>query len=107
MSEQNIESGSQVSLHKTEEGAVIQINTDRFNFFCHRPFRESYKDLPADANVQVDFRKVHYMDSSALGMLLLLREHMGQDKEKVRFINCNESILNIFSVANFEKLFVL
>lgn len=92
---------------ETDEGTTLRIDTDRFNFSCHRAFRESYKHLPVNSNIKVDFKKVSYMDSSALGMLLLLREHNGQNRENIQFVNCSESIQNIFKVANFSKIFVI
>jgi anti-anti-sigma factor len=45
------------------------------------------------------------MDSSALGMLLLLREHVDGVRERVRIINCNTEIRKILEIANFDKLF--
>ncbi|MBF0455824.1 MAG: STAS domain-containing protein [Magnetococcales bacterium] len=100
-----MESDGQIGVIHTDTGVTLRINTERFNFSCHRSFREAYKNLPPSTKLQVDFMQVNYMDSSALGMLLLLREHLGSEKESIRFINCNKSILNIFSVANFQKIF--
>jgi len=53
----------------------------------------------------VDMAGVEYMDSSALGMLLLLREHVGEDRADVRLINGNSEIRNILQVSNFAELF--
>ncbi|MBF0448228.1 MAG: STAS domain-containing protein [Magnetococcales bacterium] len=100
------EGGHQIRTEKTDEGFILRIDTDKFNFSCHHSFRSSYKDIPPGTSIKVDFSKVNYMDSSALGMLLLLREHLGKEKS-VTFINCKESIRNIFAVANFQELFIL
>ena len=48
----------------------------RFQFDSHREFRSAYEPYiedPAARVVVVDFSGVDYLDSSALGMLLLLR----------------------------------
>ncbi|MCB1654339.1 MAG: STAS domain-containing protein, partial [Pseudomonadales bacterium] len=44
-------------------------------------------------------------DSSALGMLLLLRDHAGGDNAEIRVINSNPDVLKIFNISNFDKLF--
>lgn len=103
--EQNLE--NQVRVVNGNDGPVLLIDTERFNFSCHRSFRAAYKELPKDADIRVDFKRVGYMDSSALGMLLLLREHIDQEQGSISLINCNETILNIFSVANFKKIFII
>ena len=46
-----------------------------------------------------------YMDSSALGMLLLLREHAGGDNAKIEVVGCKPEIKKILAIANFQKLF--
>jgi anti-anti-sigma regulatory factor len=47
------------------------------------------------------------MDSSALGMLLLLRDYAGGDNAKVVLQNCGPEIKNIFEISNFEKLLTI
>ena len=57
---------------------TLQISiSDHFNFDVHSEFREAYRNIPANGadTVIVDLRRTEYMDSSALGMLLLLDEH--------------------------------
>jgi anti-anti-sigma regulatory factor len=45
------------------------------------------------------------MDSAALGMLLLLLEKAGNEKERVRLINPNNTTQKILEIANFNILF--
>jgi anti-anti-sigma regulatory factor len=47
------------------------------------------------------------MDSSALGMLLLLREHAGGDRSEIRIVNANTALRGTLRVAGFDKLFTL
>lgn len=78
----------------------------RFDFKMHRMFREMYEDAPPEIERYViDLAKTVYMDSSALGMLLLLREHVGGDQRRVRIVNCNPEIRKILDIARFDKLF--
>jgi HptB-dependent secretion and biofilm anti anti-sigma factor len=40
-------------------------------------------------------------------MLLLLREHAGGDRAKVKIVHCRPEVKKIFSIANFHQLFQL
>lgn len=78
----------------------------KFDFKLHRAFRELYEDAPPEiSSFVIDLTRTDYMDSSALGMLLLLREHVNGDRMRVRIVNCNPEIRKILEIANFDKLF--
>ena len=78
----------------------------RFDFSLHEEFRNAYeKTADPGWEIVLDMKHVDYMDSSALGMLLLLREHTGDDEANIRIINTAPEIKNILRVSNFEKLF--
>ncbi len=80
----------------------------RFQFDSHREFRSAYElylEDPAARVVVVDFSGVDYLDSSALGMLLLLRDYAGGDRADIRLINCNADVRKILAISNFEQLF--
>jgi anti-anti-sigma factor len=78
----------------------------RFDFSAHRDFRETYESLEAEPKeFTVDMREATYLDSSALGMLLLLRDHAGGDAAEVRIVNCNPDVRKILTISNFEQLF--
>jgi len=95
-----------VSSIDTENGSKVNIVIKgRFDFNDHVKFRESYSEYQSSANYTLDMRDAVYMDSSALGMLLLLREHAGGDNAKVAVKGCNEEIKKILAIANFQKLF--
>lgn len=78
----------------------------RFDFGKHQEFRDSYEYLNQKPNsVVVDLKDATYLDSSALGMLLLLRDHAGGENSDVRVINSNSDVRKIFAISNFDKLF--
>lgn len=79
----------------------------RFDFGAHQDFRTAYQDRPGTLNYVVDLRGTQYLDSSALGMLLLLRDHAGGDSARVRLINCTPDVVKILTISNFSKLFLL
>ncbi|MGF6554998.1 anti-anti-sigma factor [Pseudomonas sp. S30_BP2TU TE3576] len=76
----------------------------RFDFAKHQEFRQSYEDKKLSA-VVVDLKDATYLDSSALGMLLLLRDHAGGDESDVRVINSSTDVRKILAISNFDKLF--
>lgn len=85
----------------------IMIN-GRFDFTLHQEFRASYADRPkGQGQYVIDMSGAGYMDSSALGMLLQLRDHAGSNKEAVAITRCSPEILEIFRISNFNKLFQL
>ncbi len=78
----------------------------KFDFNVHKDFRRAYQQVDGDdARYVIDMSRVTYMDSSALGMLLILREKAGGDDGEVTIQNCNEEITRILTVSNFHKLF--
>ncbi len=89
----------------SENSIEIKV-TGRFDFSVHEDFRKAYEgQVKTGAKVVVDMGSVDYMDSSALGMLLLLREYVGEGKADVRLTNSSGEIRNILEVSNFDQLF--
>ena len=78
----------------------------RFDFGRHHEFRESYEKISNQPeSVVVDLKDATYLDSSALGMLLLLRDHAGGEKSDVRVVNASSDVRKILAISNFDKLF--
>jgi anti-anti-sigma factor len=55
--------------------------------------------------LEIDLGKVEYLDSSALGMLLLLRERAENSRKRVMLSNCRGTVKQVLDIANFGKLF--
>ncbi|QDG53577.1 STAS domain-containing protein [Persicimonas caeni] len=78
----------------------------RFDFELYREFREAYDQEPAPASrFVVDLVEATYIDSSALGMLLLLREYAAETNGQVALQVRSGSVARILRVANFDQLF--
>lgn len=78
----------------------------RFDFGAHQEFRDAYERVEGTPKrYQVDLQGTTYLDSSALGMLLLLRDHAGGDHAQIRLLNCNGDVRKILAISNFEQLF--
>jgi anti-anti-sigma factor len=78
----------------------------RFDFGSHQDFRNAYERVnEKPKGYRIDLKETTYLDSSALGMLLLLRDHAGGDSAKVRLVNSNSDVKKILAISNFDKLF--
>ncbi|HDS1734479.1 MULTISPECIES: STAS domain-containing protein [Pseudomonas] len=78
----------------------------RFDFGKHQEFRDAYeRHNHKPDQVVIDLKEATYLDSSALGMLLLLRDHVGGDDADVRVVHANSDVRKIFAISNFDKLF--
>ena len=95
-----------VSTTKAEDKVVINI-TERFDFSNHNEFRDAYRNEPSNTQFEVNMSNCNFLDSSALGMLLLLREHTEGNSEKVILTGCNNDVKSILEIANFDTLFTL
>jgi len=95
-----------ISSTVSDGGKKVTININgRFDFNSHRDFRAAYGDENSNSNYVLNMSGADYMDSSALGMLLLLREHAGGDNSNVSITSCSDEIKKILTISNFEKLF--
>lgn len=97
----------QANVSKDGAKAVIRLS-GRFDFNTHREFRGAYEPLVADAairTVTVDFTGVDYLDSSALGMLLMLRDKLGGASKEVLLTGVRGNVNQVLDIANFGKLF--
>ncbi|MCW8853239.1 MAG: STAS domain-containing protein [Gammaproteobacteria bacterium] len=85
--------------------AILKIS-GRFDFSVHNDFRKAYKEIDIEGGEYiVDLMNTEYLDSSALGMMLLLKEYAEGSGSKVRISNANSEILEILKIASFDKLF--
>ncbi len=89
------------------DGESLTISIEgRFDFSAHQAFRDSYEKVtPVPGEILVDMKETSYLDSSALGMLLLLRDHSGGDSSQISLKGCNDDIRKILTISNFEQLF--
>lgn len=95
------------NLRTERDTAVIRL-TGRFDFSGHREFRHCYEAAlqePAVRRIDVDLKNVEYLDSSALGMLLLLKEQADARALPVALLNCGGTVKDILEVANFGVMF--
>ena len=77
-----------------------------FDFNSLDEFRQAYTKLDGSpSRYVIDMRNLKSLDSSALGMLLLLREYVGGDRAQIRIENCPDDVKEMMAIAHFHKLF--
>jgi len=92
----------------TYDGKATLRLKGRFQFDSHREFRSAYEPYIADPAMRVvvvDFSGVDYLDSSALGMLLLLREKLMAVRKEAEITGAKGAVKQVLDIANFARLF--
>jgi anti-anti-sigma factor len=100
-----------MDIKQTKQGnhGIVSLG-GRFDFNAHREFKEAYTSLLADSTVQtleINLSNLDYLDSSALGMLLMLRERAEATNKKISLSSPNPTVIKILDIANFRKLFTI
>jgi anti-anti-sigma factor len=96
-----------VSVIEEADNLVILLVQGRFDFTQYQDFTDAYRAYAKGSKrYEVDLTEVQYMDSSAMGMLLQLREHTNKaDKDAVTLSHATSGVADILRIANFDKLF--
>lgn len=82
----------------------------RFDFGVHRDFKDAYTMLLGNAavhEIEIEMSKVDYLDSAALGMLLLLHERAREANKLVALLNISSEAAQVMEIANFSKIFTI
>jgi len=97
----------QASITKESGTAEVRLS-GRFDFNAHRDFRNAYEPLMAESDIRavtIDMGGVEYLVSSALGMLLMLRDKAGAANKALTLTNVRGPVKQVLEIANFGKLF--
>jgi len=91
------------------EGDVLHLRPPtRFDLSTHRAFRDAYQPWLEQESVKlvrVDFSETEYIDSAALGMLLLLRRHCRDTGRVVSLTGAHGMVADVLRIAKFDTLF--
>lgn len=81
----------------------------RFDFNYHKTFSQECNDILANHSVQevrLDFSQVQYLDSSALGMLVLLaKKNKSSGNKRLVIHGAQNTAKDILEMANLNKLY--
>ncbi len=96
----------QITLNTSGDRLVMTLR-GRFEFSVRRQFDRAIQDVLASPchQLQVSLREVEYMDSSALGMLLVMRDKLNAVGKKASLVDAQGMVKKIIEVANFQKIF--
>ena len=95
--------------YDNESRELVVVIVGSFDFNCRPAFVRGCEELPQlIANCTVDLTETTYMDSSGLGMLLILKSHEYIPEQKI-VLNTkgNMSIAALMSFHNFNQLFTI
>ena len=98
-----------INIQFREHSACIAMS-GRFDFETHRDFKKAYMALLGNAavrGIEIEMSKVDYLDSAALGMLLLLHERAKDANKPVSLLNATGIALQVMEVANCSKIFTI
>jgi len=96
-----------ITSNLSNDGKLLTITVQgRFDFSSLQAFRGSYeKVMPKPSSFVIDLKESEYLDSSALGMLLALRDYAGGDGADLSVINCNTDVKKILVITKLDELF--
>lgn len=96
-----------ITSNLSSDGSVLTINVQgRFDFSSLQLFRSTYEKIqPKPTTYIIDLKNSEYLDSSALGMLLALRDYAGGDNADISVINCNADVRKILVITKLDELF--
>lgn len=98
-----------ISSNLSNDGSLLTITVQgRFDFSALQNFRNAYEKIqPRPKKFIIDLKESEYLDSSALGMLLALREYSGGDNSDISVINCNPDVKKILVITKLDELFTV
>lgn len=89
-----------------EQNFIIKL-PERFDFSYHKTFYVHTANALAQTShteIIADFSEVEYLDSSALGMLVMLQKKCAELNKKVVVMNASGMAHDILQMANMSKI---
>lgn len=92
----------------TAEGVEITMS-GRFTYADHQKFRDLIGEFPSmrGKRLVLDMARVEFVDSAAMGMLLLARETAVSNSINTVIRNPAGKVRSLMQVAHFDKLFTI
>ena len=80
---------------------------ETFDFENHKDFRSFVKEAISDGanKIVVDFNQVKYIDSSALGMLMLAKHEVSDANCSIELTNLSGHAKNVLQLVKFDDKF--
>lgn len=98
-----------MSIHTQLQDGTTRITVSkRFDSSLYQNFKNAYLPLldnRAVRSIEVDISQVDYLDSGALGMLVLLNETAKNAGKSMSLISLPGPVADVLKIANVDKLF--
>lgn len=95
----------------SHQGSICTVSiSGRFTFQIHREFRQLSEQALDDhgcKQLDMDLSGVEYLDSSALGMLLLVKDKAAEQGKQIRLKGAGGYTLQILQTVKFDQMFDL
>ena len=93
-----------ISEEKTDVMAVVHLD-GRFDFGSRKQFKETVDTLvPEGKTVVLDLEKVTFVDSSALGLLVICHQNLKNKKIPFYLVNPQTYVKQVLDLANIGKM---
>ncbi len=94
---------------ETRDGGLIIKVSGRMTHKDHKAFREILAQINkvGTSSVRFDLSRVEFMDSSALGMLLIVRDAAVQQNRDIVLKGASGQVENLIKVAKLHKYFTI
>lgn len=90
------------------DGTLVLRVVGRFDYRAREQFLESYEHCDREpCGFEVDLRDADYVDSSALGLLLTLRDFAAAKGASVRLCNARPLVARTLAAAEFGQWFTV
>jgi len=94
-----------VSVSEHAKSAIISISGS-FAFHLQNEFRKAYEDLSEGVDYfTLDIGGVDYMDSSGLGMLLVMKKYLDEANVQYEIANSRDQTLDLLKMTHFNQFF--
>lgn len=97
-----------INSHTSDDGSVTLKLGGHFDFNAYsdfKPYQTQALDMPGIKQIILDMSKLDYLDSAALGTLLLLREKARDRNVEIVIRGANGVVREILEIAHFERMF--
>lgn len=98
-----------ITAKPSSDGQTLTIDIQgRFDFSSLQAFKDVYEEQNNIYKTYIiDLKEADYLDSSALGMLLALREYAGGESANIFIKNSNPDIKKILHITKLDDLFTV
>lgn len=94
-----------IQLHELPDSSTLLVKIhNNFDFRIQKSFMDIFKNKEYPAYV-IDLTEAAYIDSIALGMLLLLHRRACKECGTIRVVGCSETVLHSLRTAHFDRFF--